>query len=248
MELHPRRRLVVHQPYFFPWMGYFAKIAATDVFLCLDRAPFRRQYLCRTSFLNPRGEKAWLTLPLGAKQGQSLSCISLPEGPEYTEALLRRLWCAYRRAGCFESEWAFIAGAMRSFFYGAEPLGRRIMQLTTEVANHLGLDSVDVFYESDLRGLPLDRTARTIETLRRFGCDTLVCGDGASTRVHDLAAIREAGIEIEVIPYYQRHPKYQQVSVDGFVPGLSVVDGLLNVGAAEVRRLVMTVPPEVFHG
>ena len=35
-------RVAVHQPNYFPWIGYFHKLAAADIFVLLDNVEFQR--------------------------------------------------------------------------------------------------------------------------------------------------------------------------------------------------------------
>ena len=61
----------VHQPNFFPWFGYFLKIARSDKFVFLDDAQISNSssYVNRTS-INFNGKAKWLTVPIQRTNGQ----------------------------------------------------------------------------------------------------------------------------------------------------------------------------------
>ena len=62
-------RLSIHQPDFFPWLGFFHKIFHSERFIVFDhvQAPRGKSWLTRNQIIL-NGEPRWLTLP-SRKQG-----------------------------------------------------------------------------------------------------------------------------------------------------------------------------------
>ncbi|WP_246944204.1 WbqC family protein [Bacillus pinisoli] len=57
----------IHQPNLFPWMGFFEKMAASDIMILLDHVPYsKRSYQNRVKIKGPHGTK-WLTIPVQSK-------------------------------------------------------------------------------------------------------------------------------------------------------------------------------------
>ena len=56
----------VHQPEHFPYLGFFQKMAASDLFVILDDVKFqgRRSFQNRNKFLNRSGNEEWFTVPV----------------------------------------------------------------------------------------------------------------------------------------------------------------------------------------
>ena len=53
----------IHQPNFFPWLGFFDKMVHCDVFILLDDVQFiKRGYQNRVQLKYPTGSN-WFTLP-----------------------------------------------------------------------------------------------------------------------------------------------------------------------------------------
>jgi len=69
----------IMQPYFFPYIGYFALIATSDLFLVLDDVNFpKKKFVNRNFFIDEAGEKRRFTLPLvNASQNRKINEISI---------------------------------------------------------------------------------------------------------------------------------------------------------------------------
>ena len=53
------------QPYFFPYVGYFALIAATDYWMVFDKAQYmKRGWIARNRVLRPNGGWQYITVPV----------------------------------------------------------------------------------------------------------------------------------------------------------------------------------------
>ena len=63
--------LAVHQPNYLPWLGWFHKLAAADVFVYLDAVQFPRgrSFAARNRIKTPNGV-AWLTVPVSVPKGR----------------------------------------------------------------------------------------------------------------------------------------------------------------------------------
>ena len=69
---------VVHQPYFFPWLGYLSKLCFCDIFVVLDNVYFtKRQYLDRTRIIDMHGDVSWLSLPTGQNFNRAICDVVL---------------------------------------------------------------------------------------------------------------------------------------------------------------------------
>ena len=59
--------LSVHQPQYLPWLGYFDKVAASDLFVFLDEPQYKkREFQNRNRIKGPTGE-VWLAVPCLSK-------------------------------------------------------------------------------------------------------------------------------------------------------------------------------------
>ena len=56
-------RVAIHQPHYFPWVGYFDKMAQVDQFILLDQVQFEKgSYMYRNRILSNTGKVCYLTI------------------------------------------------------------------------------------------------------------------------------------------------------------------------------------------
>ena len=66
-------KVTIHQPEHFPYMGFFQKMEAADIFVILDNVKYRKNYYQnRNRFLNKSGGEEWFTVPVEKKATSKL--------------------------------------------------------------------------------------------------------------------------------------------------------------------------------
>ena len=69
--------LGIHQPQYLPWLPYYSKISQSNIFVFLDNVQFQKNGLHnRNEVINSNG-RFWLTVPVDAKLGDSLSEVNI---------------------------------------------------------------------------------------------------------------------------------------------------------------------------
>ncbi|HOY64779.1 MAG: WbqC-like protein family protein [bacterium ADurb.Bin236] len=222
----------VHQPHYLPWLGYFDKIAASDLFVLLDNVQYKkREYQNRNRIRTRQGVK-WLTVPVATtgKYEQMTGEVEIESGASWREKHLETLRHAYSSAPHFKRvfeeleelymgrEWARLAeinSAMLAWFM-------KEMEIETRVA-----------LESELGTGGLS-TERIVNICRAVGADVYLSGSGGRDYM-DEALFEKAGLKLEYQKY--EHPVYPQVH-GGFEPFMGIVDLLFNAGknAAQIVR------------
>ena len=74
----------IHQPEHFPYLGFFQKMQASDLFVILDNVKFqgRRSFQNRNRFLNKSGQEEWFTVPV-AKGSYDKKINEVVLAPDY---------------------------------------------------------------------------------------------------------------------------------------------------------------------
>jgi WbqC-like protein family len=218
-------KLAIHQPHYLPWLGYFAKWAAADLFVFLDTVQYEKNGWQNRNRIKTREGPRWLTVPVRARLGTPIRDVLVDASQPWRPRHFAAIEAAYGGAPCwaryrdelhavYDRAWERLAPvAVASAEWLAQKLGIRT---PTRLASEIGLPA----------GVQADATARLVALCRAAGADTYLAGrDGALYM--DMAQFAAAGIAVETQQY--EHPVYAQEHGE-FVPSLSAVDLLLNHG------------------
>ena len=219
-----------HQPHVLPWLGYLAKIAASDCFVVMDDLQYEPQNFQNRNRVKINHGASWITVPLSRGSQQDRICDKL-----VVDGWQQRAWQTIK------------------IHYGAAPyFSRYATQLQDAILRpwvhlldlclhmlELHLDWFDIRTRVVLASsLPLQgaKTERIGSMCRVLGADTYLSGGGASLRYLDVPRLARAGVRVSWQHF--EHPVYpQRYMALGFIPNLAAIDLLFNCGPDGVRML-----------
>jgi len=222
-------------------LGYFSKLAFSDVFVILDNVNFRkRHFFDRTKIVNMHGEIRWLSLPVGEKFKNKCNEVQLsPPDDKYIDKIIKTIEYSYAKASYFKEEWPYLNKLIENTLLR----NKNLVDINKAIINGI-LYLLDInltkIYLSSLLTNESDATNRILAICRNIGADSIIIGTGKSLDVHDWEIIRREGINIFVQDYLSIHPVYKQVRRQRltFEKGLSMVDTILNVGKETTRNFI----------
>jgi hypothetical protein len=222
----PRRVVAIHQPNFFPWLGYFDKIARADVFIVLDHVQFpkpRGSWTNRVKVL-VNGEAAWATAPVEHNYPgfRRIDEINVDQRTPWRRKLVNLLQPNYARAASFKEVFPEVRGWIEC---EETRLADYNVNAITRVCAAIGMRTAH-FVRSSTLGVEGDKAALLVDLVKAVSGNVYLSGDGAGEYMQD-ELFTNAGIAVE----YQAfpHPVYSQGS-GTFVPGLSILDALFHCG------------------
>lgn len=236
MDVDSKMVCAIHQPNFFPWLGYFDKIVRADIFVLLDNVQLPKTgggWINRVQIL--LGDSArWVSAPLNrAYHGTRLiSEVTFSEhDPRWRENICKTLAAQYAKAKCFKEtrEWLFPV-----LMNGEKCLSEYNIMAIKEICRQLGVPQEKLVRGSDL-SVTGSATDLLISILQALEADAYLCGGGAAGYQEDKKFEENA---IDLIYQGFVHPQYKQFKNTGFQPGLSIIDALMHCGLAGVRELL----------
>ncbi len=223
--------VVILQPSYLPWLGYFAQMHRSNTFVVYDDVQFDKESWRNRNRIKSSDGVQWLTVPVLTK-GQNKPSnrdIRINNSVRWAAKHLGTIRQNYVRAANFED---YVSVFERIYAREWEFLIDLNMEFLTSLMTALGLQREIRFASSlGVRGRSVERL---VSICRFLGATCFY--EGAAGRAYiDERLFEEAGIRLEFQDY--RHPVYPQLHGE-FVPYLSVVDLLFNCGPKSLETLV----------
>lgn len=228
-----KKVVVIHQPDFLPWSGFFHRFLKADLYIALDHVQFvsgsSRSWTHRDRIKTAAGPR-WLTLRTKkAPLGTSINAIELAPGRDWRDANLKQLHESYREAPHFSE----IFGELEALYARNDTMLVGITLASIDMLERM----LDVSRPRLLSSSLSPQGARNemlADLLRKVGATHYLSGVGARA-YFDPKSFAEAGIE--VLWQQEGHPVYPQLHGE-FVPYLSAVDMLFNCGIEQSREIL----------
>lgn len=223
------KTVVIHQPDFMPYLGFFDRLLKADIYVIFDNVQYtRRAWMNRDRIKMKKGE-GWLTVSTQkAPQDTPINRILLAEG-SWREDNLNLLRTNYRNSPFFHE----IMPSIEELYKFP---GTRMMDFNLASIQML-MQFFDIQIETVLAS-SLEPQGKNntmiIDIMKKLGYSRYLSGVGARNYfVPEL--YEQAGIE--VIWQDFKHPVYPQ-QYDGFIPYLSSIDLLFNCGIKHSRLIL----------
>ena len=224
--------LSAHQPAYLPWLGYFHKIAISDVFVIVDDVQFEKDSFTNRNFIKTQKGTVCLTVPVSTKGHMEGSIMNTEISNEKPWA--RKHWKSilqsYSKAPYFKKysdffedlytkEWKMLVDfldSMLDFFL-----------------KEIGIKT-PIFKKSslDINGY---KQEMVLNLSKHFKADIFLFGKlGKDYASEEFFAAN--GVKAVFQEY--KHPVYKQLG-DKFMPNMSIMDLLLNAGSDRSLDIIM---------
>jgi hypothetical protein len=223
----------IHQPHFFPWLGYFNKALAGDVFVWLHTVQYRKNYYQnRTRIKDESGAAMWLTLPVHAPFGAKIDAVTIAD-PRWRVKVSKRIEQCYRKAPHFARCWPALSQPLADASDHLDDINFKTFKAVLELLN---ADSTRIVRAGDLGDDRPDPTERLLAVCKSVGATAYIAGKGGRNYlVTD--RFEATGIRVYWQEFDPEGLVYHQLGRP-FIPGLSVLDCLFNVGPERTAELV----------
>jgi hypothetical protein len=215
--------LVILQPGFLPWLGFFDQMSRSDIFVYYDDVQFDKHgWRNRNRIKTPSGA-AWVTVPClhRHKLGQRILDTEIDNQQNWARKIMGTIIQNYARA---------------RFLSDYLPELERLLAKPWRFLVDVDLAAVDMMcgwidlrrplFRSSELGIQGDRNARLVGICQHFSATRYLSGSSARSYL-DEGLFRMAGIDVTWQEY--KHPIYHQLHGE-FVPFLSTIDLMFNAG------------------
>lgn len=201
-------------------------MTSANVFILLDNVPFtKNSFQNRVKIKSAQGEQ-WLTVPVLTKGrfGQLTREVPINNATRWQRAHLAALCTNYRRAPYYEEVLAWLEPLYRETPTHLSPFNQSLIE---SVVHQLGLPT-ELVNASSLTSEG-SGSQLLMQLVQAVGGKVYLSGPSGRDYL-DASIFQRAGIKVQFQQF--QHPVYPQLYGD-FIPGLSIIDLLMNVGSSE---------------
>lgn len=226
--------VVILQPSYIPWRGYFDQIRRADLFVFYDDVQYdKRGWRNRNQIKTPHGKK-WLTIPVHSRGAQTdsipINHIKIAWDNPWNREHLKSLQHAYAKAPHFERYLPLINAMYQR---QDEFLADFTIESTIAIARELGNLHTRFMRSSELVGITGQKTDRLVEILQAVGATHYISGPSAKDYIEN-EKFESAGIMLEYMEY--NYPEYPQL-YPPFDPYVSILDLLFMTGSEACNHI-----------
>lgn len=223
------------QPAFMAWQGFFELVYKSDTFIFLDDFQFSvRSYHQRNRLFIKENQIDWYTVPV-QKSNSFKSPLNLTKIYE-TIPWRKKMWKRIQHNYCKAPYYAEIAPYIEKWLLTpCKSLAAQNIAFIKLVCEQLGFRREFRFssqYTSELR-----RSERILELLRWCNADCYYCAKGSFLYMFENGIFPASDINV-LFQDFQPKPYKQIGSPERFIPNLSILDALMNIGPEATEELV----------
>jgi len=223
--------LSINQPAYLPWLGYFHRIAVSDVHVILDNVQFEKNSFTNRNKIRRKDGWTWLTIPVKTKGkfGELPICeLEIANETPWAKKHWDGIRFSYAKTPFFKEYESFLSDVYsRSWSHLKdimETMNARFLKM-------LGIQT-KILKASDLK--PEGKKDDLILNLCvSLGAKVYISGPLGRNYLHE-EKFMERGIRIVYHDY--RHPVYPTLH-QVFEPNMAVIDLLFNVGSESFHIL-----------
>jgi hypothetical protein len=226
--------VVVLQPGYLPWLGYFDQVRQADVFIHYDTVQYDKHgWRNRNRIKAEDGSALWLTVPVRAPQGTPINEVEIVPETGWARKHVAALRQNYRKAPYLDRYLPELQSLLGQPWSRIAELDIAVAEL---MSGWLGLGPRFIRASRfELAGSP---SGRLVDLCLHHGATRYLSGSSAKQYL-DVDLFSSRGIEVCWHDY--QHPAYPQQH-GRFVPYLSAIDMLMNCGE-ESRALLRRQSP-----
>ena len=224
-------RVVVQQPGYLPWNGFFDQLARCEQIVVYDDVGYDKNGWRNRNRIKTRDGVRWLTVPvlLGEHEGQpQIRDVRIDNRGPWARKHLETIRQSYSKTPYFEPLFGQLSEVLLRPWERLVDLDLAAIKLLRDA---LGIRTPMAC--SSALGIGGDRVGRLVSICQHFGADSYMSGNAAQDYL-DEAQFAAAGIEVVWQDYTP--PTYPQPHGE-FVPYMSVLDLLFSCGPESLAIL-----------
>lgn len=227
-------KLAIMQPYFFPYLGYFQLISASDRFVFYDDVNYIKGGWINRNRILLDGVVRFFTVPLlGASSFVPINQVGVnDQNPKWRGKMLDTVRMAYRRAAYRDIGVGLLEHVLGS---KCESIGDIARISVKTVLEYLGIVRDLVPTSQTYNNQHLKAQDRILDICRKENADVYINAIGGA-KLYQADRFALQGCDLRFLRSLL--PEYPQ-GVEHFVPGLSILDIIMHCTHQEVLDMLV---------
>jgi WbqC-like protein family len=223
----------INQPAYLPWLGYFQRIAVSDLHIVLDHVQFEKNSFTNRNKIKTANGCCWLTVPVKTKDKFGDLAIKSLEIDNYNNWRIKHwqtIRQSYAKAPYFKEHSLFFESIYQREWQYLSDLCREITKYLLQALNintPLLLSS-----EMQVEGV---KDELIVNLCQKAGASTYLSGILGQNYIRE-DLFESQRIKVEYQNYV--HPLYHQAQGRDFSPYMSAIDLLFNYGSQSLDILL----------
>lgn len=225
-------KIAIMQPYFFPYMGYFQLISASDTFVFLDDVNHIKRGWVHRNRICINQQPSWISLNLvKASQNKLINEIEILDAEINRKKMLKSIEMNYKKSLFFEDVFPAIEEIINE---DEIKMSDFLIKGIIGICKLVGIDK-DFKISSDIKDLStLKGQNKLIGICHSLNASIYINAPGGKD-LYSNADFKKAGIELLFLEPVM--PKYKQFG-DEFVQYLSIIDVLMHNGTKQTLEYI----------
>lgn len=230
-------RVAIMQPYFLPYLGYFALIKHVQKFILLDEVQFiRHGWIERNRIINPKGDFTYLQVPLNKSDGRNtiIRQLSIRNDEPWKRKILSQVEVYKKRAPNYYVVYDLIKKILDFQGDSMVELNRHSLKC---IMDYLGISTdIKVFSELDLKiDEPQSAGEWALNICKRLEGVSEYCNPIGGAEIFNPILYQNANIDL--VFFAINDYKYDQSGLT-FQPHLSIIDVLMFCNKDSVLEML----------
>jgi hypothetical protein len=221
------------QPTFVPWLGYFGLLQKVDLFVFLDSVQFDTRSWQQRNRINMNGKPGWITVPVTCPNGRSTLIKDVLINKEHysRSKITTQIKQSYSRTPGFNDLSESIFSELDLPPVDLTSLNINLIKIMSE---RLGIDTPSI--KSSELGVRGAKAELLLDICINLGATEYVSPPGSREYLEEFDGFKNHGIALE---YFKFNPPIYIQNTAEFIPNLSSIDSICNVGYEKTHDLIV---------
>lgn len=219
-----KNRIVILQPVYLPWLGYFDQLDQADIFVFFDDVQYTDRDWRNRNRIKTANGPCWLTVPVHKSRGMTIRDVQISNIYGWVGKHLKSFDRAYAKAPYFVEIMGLLVDVLSQKW---ERLFELDIALIHAIMGYVGIMTPTIF-ASQIGGKGFGRTERLVHICNKLNPSEYLSGASAKNYLD-----KSLFGNTEVKWHEYNHPEYRQQWGD-FMSHMSIMDLLFNYGPSSL--------------